>query len=243
MKKIFKLIALAVISHPTYAYGVTDSIAVDCHTVAMSDSVTIEKKTEIQWSRLGLHTGMFVGAGAIMLEVLELLPENATAWNKSEMRSVPLFKRYKMHFENGPVVDHDNPVFNYLLHPYAGAVYYNAARGAGCNKWQSFLYSFFVSDILWEYGIECFNEIPSVQDLILTPCVGSLIGEGFYIAKKKILSRDYYVCGNRIVGKILCWLLDPFNEFGNLILNKKDTLTVSFTKSKHCKTLSLSYRF
>lgn len=209
----------------------------------MNDSTHIESSQKIQWDRLGLHTGMFVGGGLTMLIVLEWLPENVTAWNTSERKNTPLFTRYKNNIKAGPVIDKDRFVFNYILHPYAGAVYYNAARGAGCNWWQSFIYCVFVSNVLWEYGIEAFNEKPSLQDLIITPCVGSLIGEGFHVAKKKILMRNYDVMGSRFFGKTLCWIIDPFNEFGNVILNKKDVLTSNIMYHKKGITLNLTYKF
>lgn len=193
----------------------------------------------IQWNRLALHSGMFLGGGITTLTILESLPDDVTAWSSTERREVPLFKRYKENFKKGPVWDKDRFTFNYILHPYAGAVYYTAARGAGCNWWQSSLYSAFVSTVLWEYGIECFNEVPSANDLIITPVVGSLIGEGFYTIKRNIVKRNHIVLGHKWIGKTICWVVDPFNEFGNLFLKKKDCLTTSLGKNQ----VTLSYRF
>jgi hypothetical protein len=210
-------------------------------TIPFNDSVPFNNiEQHIDYKRLGFHTGIFVGMGGVMMVVLEALPENATAWNKEEIRGVPLFKRWGNHVKSGPVIDKDRVAFNYILHPYAGAVYYQAARGSGCNVWQSFLYCTFVSNVLWEYGFEAFNEIPSIQDLIITPVVGSAIGEGFYYAKRKIVSRNYNVLGKRWIGKTICWVIDPFNEFANIFLNKKDCVTSSFLITKNQRLLTVN---
>lgn len=168
------------------------------------------------YGRLGWNTVAFVGAGITTMFVLELLPEGATAWNKKKLRSTPFFDRWWNHVKQGPVVDKDNPVFNYILHPYGGAVYYMSARSNGFNALGSFLYCGFVSSALWEYGIEAFMEIPSKQDLIITPLVGSAIGECFYLAKRKIVKNGYRLCGSRALGGIVAWLIDPINEFVGL---------------------------
>lgn len=164
------------------------------------------------WRKLWVNTAVLMGGGITALGVLELLPSDATAWNKKENAKIPLFKRYWRNVRQGPVWDHDNPVFNLILHPYGGAAYYMSARSAGFNIWGSFLYSFAISTGFWEYGFEAFNEIPSVQDLIVTPVTGAVVGEGFYVLKRKILERDYRVLGSKAVGYFLAFLLDPVNE-------------------------------
>ena len=121
--------------------------------------------------------------------MLECLPEDATAWNRAELQDVPLFKRWRDHvIKEGPEWDHDKFYFNYILHPYAGAVYYKGARSCGFNVWQSLLYCTCISTVGWEFGIEAFMERPSIQDIFITPLVGSLIGEGFYKVKRSLLS-------------------------------------------------------
>lgn len=165
------------------------------------------------WGRLAGNTALLFGGGITALGVLAILPEDATAWNHRELTSVPFFKRWWMHVEKGPVIDKDNPIFNFVMHPYAGAAYYMSARSQGFNMWGSFLYSAFISTCFWEYGIEAFMEIPSLQDLLITPICGSIIGEGFYRIKREIVNRGYYVMGSRTVGYILAFLVDPVNEF------------------------------
>ncbi len=168
------------------------------------------------WGRLAYNTATFAGAGVVTLLVLECLPEGATAWDKSEIKHTPFWHRYGNHVKEGPVWDKDNAVFNYVLHPYGGAVYYMSARSNGFNILGSMLYATFVSNVLWEYGIEAFMEIPSIQDMIITPIAGTVIGEGFYRLKRKIVQDDYRLFGSRAMGVAVAWIVDPINEFVNL---------------------------
>lgn len=165
------------------------------------------------WHRLWINTATLSGAFVGTLFVLECLPEDATSWNRAELRNVPLFRRWYDHvIVKGPEWDHDKFYFNYILHPYAGAVYFMSARSCGFNFWQSLLYSAIISDVGWEFGIEAFMERPSYQDMFITPIVGSVIGEGFYRLKRHIVDNDYRLFGSPVIGNIVAFLIDPVNE-------------------------------
>lgn len=165
------------------------------------------------WRRLWVNTGVLTGAFVGTLLVLECLPEDATSWNRASLQDIPLFQRWYDHvLKQGPEWDHDNPVFNYVLHPYAGAAYFMAARSCGFNFYRSLLYCACISTIGWEFGIEAFMERPSYQDLFITPLVGSAIGEGFYRIKRHIADNGYELAGSRLLGGIVAFLVDPVNE-------------------------------
>ena len=164
------------------------------------------------WGRLWGNTAVLMAGGITTMVILEALPEESTAWNRAENSKTPLFKRWLRHVKEGPVWDGDKFIFNYVLHPYAGAAYYMSARSCGFNCWGSFLYSFCISTFFWEYGFEAFNEIPSVQDLVITPVVGSLMGEGFYLIKRHIVDNGYRLLGSPVLGYAVAWLCDPVNE-------------------------------
>lgn len=165
------------------------------------------------WKRLWVNTGVLSGAFVGTLLVLECLPEDATSWNRASLQDIPLFQRWYNHvIKQGPEWDHDNPIFNYVLHPYAGAAYFMAARSCGFNFYRSLLYSACVSTIGWEFGIEAFMERPSYQDLFITPLVGSAIGEGFYQIKRRIADNGYELAGSRFLGGLVAFLVDPVNE-------------------------------
>ena len=166
------------------------------------------------WKRLWINTATLTGAFVGSLAVLECLPEDATNWNRAEIQSVPLFQRWKDHvIKEGPEWDGDKWYFNYVLHPYAGAAYFMGARSCGFNFWQSLLYSAFISTVEWEFGIEAFMERPSIQDLFITPIVGSLIGECFYKLKRHIVSNGYCLAGSKVLGNVVAFLIDPLNQF------------------------------
>lgn len=169
------------------------------------------------YKELWQNTAVLFGAGFVTLGVLEMLPENATAWNKAEIHKRPVFDRWWHNVKSGPVWDKDNPIFNYVLHPYGGAAYYMSARSQGFNMFYSFLYGLGVSTFFWEYGIEAFMEIPSIQDLFVTPIGGVLIGETFFRVKRYIVEHDYCLLGSRFLGTFVAFLVDPVNEVVNLV--------------------------
>ncbi len=169
------------------------------------------------WKNLWVNAGALLGAGFVTLGVLELLPESATAWNKAEIHKKPFLDRWWSNVKKGPVWDHDNAIFNYVLHPYGGAAYYMSARTQGFNMFQSFLYGLAVSTVFWEYGIEAFMEIPSIQDLFITPIGGLLVGETFYRVKRYIVEHDYRLFGSPVLGQIAAIIVDPVNEVIDLV--------------------------
>jgi hypothetical protein len=77
---------------------------------------------------------------------------------------------------SSPVWDKDPWTTNFIAHPYAGSVYYNMLRSQGASLRASFLYSTGQS-LLWEFVIEAVAEQPSIQDLIFTSNLGSILGE------------------------------------------------------------------
>jgi hypothetical protein len=74
-----------------------------------------------------------------------------------------------------PVWDKDPWYFNYVGHPYVGALYYIRARERGFGVFGSFWYAAVLS-ACFEFGFEAFFERPSYQDLLVTPVGGALVG-------------------------------------------------------------------
>jgi len=163
------------------------------------------------WRRLGLGTSMYVGAAVISFGILWALPESVSNWDKEEIKEKGIFWKWKENVKAGPVWDEDDWVLNYITHPYSGGIYYMTARSSGFTVLESFGYSAIMSTFFWEYGIEAFAEIPSIQDLIITPVLGSAVGEGFFYAKKSILRHDRRVLKSRFLGYTSLLLMDPFN--------------------------------
>lgn len=210
------------------------------------------------WNRLWLNTGVLYGAGVVALGVLETLPEDATNWNREELSSVPPLKRWGNHVAKVAHWDGDSPIFNYILHPYGGAAYFMSARSQGFNFWESSLYCFCISTFFWEYGIEAFMEVPSIQDLVITPVVGSILGECFYKWKRSIVANGYTLCSSSILGNAVALLIDPVNEFIGLFagnpcrqnLKAKHSTEIALTpiiaptnSSRHGNNSTLTYGF
>lgn len=151
------------------------------------------------------------------LGLLWLAPESITKWDKNSASGKSLWGKWKDNVSNGPVMDKDDPLINYVGHPVSGAVYYNIARNNGASKMQSFGYSVIMSTFFWEYGFEAFAEKPSIQDLIITPVVGSILGEVFYQYSQKIKANGGTVMGSKRLGKVMLFVLNPAGEISDQI--------------------------
>ncbi|WP_395049446.1 DUF3943 domain-containing protein [Flavobacterium sp.] len=177
-----------------------------------NDSISIDFPPKTRdYRRLGYNSTLYLGAAVVTFGALWAMPESFTHWDKQAMKDQGMFYKWKENIKAGPVWDQDSFSMNYLAHPYCGGVYYMTARSSGFNIFESFTYSAIMSTFFWEYGIEAFAEIPSIQDLIFTPVLGSVVGEGFFYAKKKIVKHDKRVLHSRFLGVTTLFLIDPFN--------------------------------
>jgi hypothetical protein len=167
--------------------------------------------------RLLYNTGLYAGAALASFGLLWIAPESVSKWDKDEIKEEGLTTKWKENVKAGPVWDQDDFVMNYVIHPWAGAVYYMTARGSGYKPWECATYSFLMSTFFWEYGIEAFAEIPSTQDLIITPIFGSMLGEGFFIAKRQIIKKDRRILKSKALGNTALFIMDPFNELLDII--------------------------
>ena len=167
------------------------------------------------------NTGIFVGGAVVVMVGLYLLPEDVTSWDKKNFTFNSIFTKWKNNVTSGPVLDDDHWYWNYLAHPYWGGVYYMSARSLGYNAIYSFLYSTVMSAIVWEYGFEALAEVPSTQDLIITPTIGSVMGELFYLAKREIVANNYRILTSKILGHCVAFLMDPANELASILFKEK----------------------
>lgn len=126
------------------------------------------------WSGIRRDTLYFLGYQFGAVAVLYVAPDDVSGWSEEDKEDYS-FDKWKENVSH-PVVDNDKWWINYVTHPYWGAAYYTRARERGFDPSQSFWYSVLLST-LFEYGVEAFAEPVSMQDLIVTPLIGSLIGE------------------------------------------------------------------
>ena len=125
-------------------------------------------------------------------------------------------------------MDSDDFYLNYILHPYWGASYYVRSRERGFDDRQSFWYSVLLSTA-YECGAEALFEEASIQDLIITPVVGSLLGRYFMNVRDDIRSREMEL-GYRTRGDKWLWVMtDPLgslNEQVNELVGHKASLQI-----------------
>jgi len=122
-------------------------------------------------------TGYALGYNAVIMTALILSPEYISQWNRKEVfTATAMREQYVKTFTTAPVKDNDLAVINYIGHPYQGSFYFNATRSQGARFWQASL-STILQSVLWEYVWEGGLEQPSIQDLVITPLGGILLGE------------------------------------------------------------------
>ena len=175
------------------------------------------------------NTVALVGVGVGTMAFLYSMPSSFTNWDSDDHRNP--FQKWWRNVSRGPVWDHDDFFLNYVTHPYAGAIYYMGARSSGANAGYSFLYSFALSTFFWECGIEAFAERPSIQDLIVTPVFGSILGEGFYLAKRSILDNNGELWGSTTLGTTALFIMDPMTEITTRLFPKAKTENSRFSFS------------
>ena len=117
--------------------------------------------------------------------ILYFAPTDYTHW----MDGIKL-DTYSSTFTRPPVWDKDPWYINYLGHPYQGAFYYNSVRQQGMSMGGSLAFSTFHS-LVWEFLMEGSVEQPSINDLLVTPIVGSIVGEGVHRATKKMALNGF----------------------------------------------------
>lgn len=118
----------------------------------------------------------------------------------------------------------DNDKFANYGHVYAGVLYYNVARTNGASALESFLVSF-ASSATWEF-LE-YHEVFSINDQIMTPVGGYVIGEATYQISCALLQKDSKAA------KALGYGINPVGAV-NYGLNKLNTGD-KFSSQPDCK--------
>jgi hypothetical protein len=182
-----------------------DSLNLDARVLPKHHIVPKDK----DWNYLMAQTYTILGLSIATVGLMTFLPESITKWDEEDRDMSKLGKKWKDNVSDGPVWDRDEHILNYVMHPYFGGVYYTAARHAGYNEFESFLYSTTMSTFFWEYGVEAFAEVPSWQDLFITPFFGAVVGEMMLTAEQDILANDGQVLGSETIGGVSLFLLNP----------------------------------
>jgi hypothetical protein len=154
-------------------------------------------------------TRYFLGYQLASITVLYALPESVSGWTDEQKSDYSL----SIWWDNvtHPRWDTDDFYLNYILHPYWGSAYYVRAQERGFSASESFWYSATLS-ALYEFGAEALFEQPSIQDLIVTPVAGSLLGKYFMGVRSNIREREVELGYRKTSDKWLWVLTDPLGS-------------------------------
>ena len=208
-------------------FYMSDSLAIPQDRIyIVEDNTFLEKYNTVRY--LGVSTSIFLMGAVLAALTLYLLPESISNWEKTSFHEdiSNLGSKWWANVSEPPVWDNDALWLNYITHPYWGSVYYLQARYAGLKPMESFGYSVLLSTVFWEYGIEAVAENPSIQDLIITPVLGSLLGEFFYQTSLSIINNNETLYNSRALGITVLTLMNPFypimekTPIHNFVVNK-----------------------
>jgi hypothetical protein len=178
-------------------------------------------------------TMMAVGA----IGVLYMTPTSFSNWEERDLSPDAMGSRYSHKVSDGPVVDKDDGGINYIGHPYFGGAYYIHARHLGYQRNEAFMFSFLMSTVMYEYGVEAFFERPSMQDLVTTPVAGSVVGELMMLGERRIRANGMRVLGSEILGRVSMVFLNPIG----FTIEKIDRMAAIFPNT-HVKTEFFAYQ-
>ncbi len=179
-------------------------------------------------TRLWRQTKIIMVASVGVVAVIAVLPEDVSGWEKGTWEQGDLLNQWYENVKAGPVWDEDVWYINLIGHPYFGGVYYQTARNSGYNQWNSFTYSALMSTFYWEYGIEAFAEVPSIQDLFVTPIGGWIYGEWAHQKEKEIRRNDNLAMGSAFWGGVALFVLDPIGSLDDWCCVSKKVEVTAF---------------
>jgi len=164
--------------------------------------------------------------GGSFIVGLWLLPENISKWDHSKIQEKSLYKSWSDNISSGPVIDQDEWYINYIGHSLSGAYFYTLARNNDLTIGESAAFNFLMSTVYWEYGVEAIFEVPSTQDLLITPILGSFLGEGFYQIQQNIYENNGEVLGSTRLGNFFLILLNPEGSLADFLRTEKENVNI-----------------
>ena len=140
------------------------------------------------WKKIG-RAELFIGGAELLgITALILSPKEVTGWSPDWTQDA--WRNMKRSISTLPVWDDDDWQLNYIGHPVAGSFYYNSLRSQNASIFHSFLFAT-AQSFIWEYFIEATAEKPSTQDLIITPVVGSILGESTHLLTMSMRRKGF----------------------------------------------------
>ena len=199
--------------------SVSDPMQEDLHRndVSSNDVGSVEEEgttsKEADYEGLKKDSYYFLGYQMLVVGVLYMSPQSVSGWSSEQKKDFTIQKYYND--VTDIVWDHDKLYINYVLHPYWGMSYYVRARDRGLSQRGAFGYSMLLST-LWEFGIEAMFEKASIQDIFITPIVGSVIGK--YVDTYRDGIRQKPVKSQ--MDEVMLDLTDPLGSLNQWVENK-----------------------
>jgi hypothetical protein len=131
------------------------------------------------------------------------------------------FNSWNHNIKTGWEWDVDRFGMNFIVHPYSGSAFFNAARSSGYDFWESTPFAV-LGSLEWEYFGE--NTLPSYNDVINTPVNGIFLGEVFYRVGSDILD-DQSTGFERFGREFSVFLLSPTRAFSRFTQGKMFRVT------------------
>jgi hypothetical protein len=191
---------------------------------AASSQTAADEISVPDWNGIWRDTGTFFGTQVVAAGIIYTMPQSVSGWSAEEKKN-----SIKNYFNNlgDPVIDKDKLYINYVLHPYWGATYYIRGRERGLDKLSAFAYSALIS-AMYEFGIECFFEKPSIQDLIVTPVAGSLLGAFLFEPLRDSIKRKQELRWYDHVAMVVTDPLGVLSQGIEKVLGIKATVMVNY---------------
>ena len=159
-------------------------------------------------------TYYFLAYQAASIAILYALPEDVTGWTQEQKDQYSMSKWW--YNVRHPQWDSDDFYLNYVLHPYWGATYYVRSRERGFSRHSSFWYSAGLS-AAYEFGAEALFEEVSIQDVIVTPVGGWLLGEYFMDVRYRIEARHDGSSKMPFRDRLVLTVTDPLGELNRVV--------------------------
>jgi hypothetical protein len=177
----------------------------------------VPEPTDTIWSvpiahSAGVLVGMRLSLSVLWPDAYAPLPiERSGRQLRRSYSAPPEFRSERWLVES----DGDPWSINVIGHGLFGAEVYGRLRQCGGSPWQSLAFAAGTS-LVWEYGIESFHKQPSAVDLVVTPLLGAVLGEGRYQAQRWLRRkpRGFW----RRFGEIV---IDPLGEGERVFLKTR----------------------
>lgn len=119
--------------------------------------------------------------------------------SREKIQANASLNNYANNFGRVVLFDTDSPNANWIVHLYTGSQTYVFYRGRSYTKTSAFLLTM-AQSALFEFTLEVIQEPASLEDLINTPVLGSVLGRGFELASIELLNSEFI--GFRLIGRL-----------------------------------------